>query len=69
MSTPAYITPTPREMLIEDLGELGVGAGALRALPDLSIPPRTAESDRAEADAMQVLRPLLREISARRYLF
>lgn len=58
-----------RELLIEDLADFGIGAGALAVLPTLSCPPRTKQSDRAEADAMRVLRPLLRDMSKRRFLF
>ncbi|QVN21752.1 hypothetical protein [Burkholderia pyrrocinia] len=58
-----------RELLIEDLADFGIGAGALAAAPSLSSPPRTAQSDEAEADAMRVLRPLLRDLSKRRFLF
>ncbi|KWA08356.1 hypothetical protein [Burkholderia territorii] len=58
-----------RELLIEDLADFGIGAGALAALPPLSCPPRTMQSDRAEADAMRILRPLLRDMSKRRFLF
>ncbi|WP_176039499.1 hypothetical protein [Burkholderia stabilis] len=58
-----------RELLIEDLADFGIGAGALAAAPNLSNPPRTARSDQAESDAMRVLRPLLRDLSKRRVLF
>ncbi|WP_080289799.1 hypothetical protein [Burkholderia cenocepacia] len=58
-----------RELLIEDLADFGIGAGALATAPALSSPPRTAESDQAERAAMCVLRPLLRDLSKRRFQF
>ncbi|MDR5771499.1 MULTISPECIES: hypothetical protein [unclassified Caballeronia] len=54
-----------RELLIEDLAVLGIGAGVLATVPKLSSPPRTVESDQAEAAAMRELRPLLRDLSKR----
>ncbi|UKD15437.1 hypothetical protein L3V59_21045 [Burkholderia aenigmatica] len=58
-----------RELLIEDLADFGIGAGVLAAPHELTSPARTAESDLAEAAAMRVLRPLLRNLSKRRFLF
>ncbi|MDR5775582.1 MULTISPECIES: hypothetical protein [unclassified Caballeronia] len=54
-----------RELLIEDLAVLGIGAGVLATAPELSSPRRTALSDQAEAAAMRILRPLLRDLSKR----
>ncbi|VWD11565.1 hypothetical protein [Burkholderia lata] len=62
-------TMTTRDLLIEDLADFGIGAGVLAAPPELTSPARTAESDLAEAAAMHVLRPLLRNLSKRRFQF
>ncbi|MEK6352080.1 MAG: hypothetical protein V4796_02260 [Burkholderia cenocepacia] len=62
-------TVSTRELLIEDLADFGIGAGVLATAPKLSSPPRTAESDQAEEAAMRVLRPLLRDLSKRRFQF
>ncbi|WP_448165955.1 hypothetical protein [Burkholderia cepacia] len=62
-------TVSTRELLIEDLADFGIGAGVLATAPELSSPPRTAESDQAEEAAMHVLRPLLRDLSKRRFQF
>lgn len=59
---------TAREWLIADLAELGIGAGALAKPPNLSSPPRTEAADRAEQAVMEILRPMLKAMSKRRYV-
>ncbi|WP_175784537.1 hypothetical protein [Burkholderia ambifaria] len=59
---------TCREMLIEDLDEMGVGEAALLDPPALFAPARTPASDRAQLEAMRVLRPLLNRLSTQRFL-
>lgn len=54
-----------RDLLIEDLAALGIGAGVLAKAPELSSPSRTPLSDQAEVAAMRELRPLLRQLSKR----